>query len=408
MKIISLINPFPCGAYQVHLDLLRGLAQRGCSLTWLSSGPLAARLNQAGGFEASPGDLVAPHTDDMSLRTKALANRLREISPDVLLCHAIGDKTDFNAIRYFPESIPKILILHSTTVAHYRAARAVRDYVSATVAISRRIEQDLVYSYGFRGHHIQFIPNGIDIAAYPPRITKERLTGRVRILVHGRISNASKGVFWLPEILDGLARKTDKWECTISGDGVDLPKLRQRVAQKGLADRVGFTGWTLSENVPRLMSQHDIFLFPSKYEGYPIALIEAMAAGCVPVASRLAGITDSIIQDGVNGLLFSIGDTKAATQLLLGLISNLNRLRSLCYQAQVSVTRNSLDSMCDRYHELICEVVNSPGQTRSPECIDHCALAHDLRPAWWNRLPVPIKDRLRVVRENMRAVVRVP
>jgi len=44
MRIVSLINPYPCGAYQVHLDLMYGLERRGCSLTWLSSGSLAAQF----------------------------------------------------------------------------------------------------------------------------------------------------------------------------------------------------------------------------------------------------------------------------------------------------------------------------------------------------------------------------
>jgi glycosyltransferase involved in cell wall biosynthesis len=406
MKIVSLIGPAPCGAYQVHLDLMHKLAQRGCSLTWLSSGAASAAAFQMGGFEQSPGNLVAAHSDDMSVRTRALADRLHEISPDMLLCHAIGDKTDFNAIRYFAQSIPKILILHNTMVAVYRAARSVRDYVNATVAISQRVEQDLVSSYGFRGRRMTLIPNGIELPAYPPRTFNEPAV-HVRILVHGRIGHAQKGVMWVPEILARLA-PIQNWDCTISGDGSDLSRLRQRVIEKGLGDRVTFTGWTPHQDVPALMSRHDILLFPSKYEGYPLALIEAMAAGCVPVASRLPGITDFIIQEGVNGLLFSIGNVRAAADLLANLVSDPVRLSSLSHQAQASALGNSLDSMSDQYYKFICDVVQSPGQTRPPESLDHCVLANDLKPAWWNRLPNPIKDRLRVVRENLRAVLPIP
>lgn len=407
MKIVSLIGPAPSGAYQVHLDLMHRLAQRGCSLTWLVSGAGSAAVLKRGGCETSPGELVAPHTDEMAVRTRALADRLLKLSPDILLCHAIGDKTDFNAIRYFSQSIPKILLLHSTTVAHYRAARAVRDYVNATVAISLRVEQDLVSSYGFRGHRMKSIPNGVDLAKY--RSCLEKLpSGRVRILVHGRIHHQSKGVLWIPEILTRLARISGAWECTISGDGHDLPRLREQIIESGLAEHVDFTGWTPSEQVPALMSRHDVFLFPSKYEGYPIALIEAMAAGCVPVASRLAGITDSMIQENVNGLLFAVGNAREAAKLLAALISDPDRMSSLSRQAQVSAQRNSLDSRADQYYELFREVAEYRGQTRSPESLDQIELADDLKPAWWNRLPNPIKERLRVVRENVRAVIPVP
>jgi glycosyltransferase involved in cell wall biosynthesis len=406
MRIVSLIGPAPCGAYQVHLDLMHKLAQHGCSLTWLASGAMSAHAFQLGGFEPSAGDLVAAHSDNMTVRTRALVDRLHEISPDMLLCHAIGDKTDFNAIRYFADSIPKILILHNTMVAVYRAARAVRHYVNATVAISQRVEQDLVSSYGFRGHRMKLIPNGIELSAYPPRTMKEP-SARVRILVHGRIGHAQKGVLWVPEILARLLH-IPNWDCTISGDGPDLPRLRQRVIRKGLGNRVTFTGWTPHQDVPALMSRHDVLLFPSKYEGYPLALIEAMAAGCVPVASRLSGITDAIIQVDVNGLLFPVGNVTAAADLLDHLVSNPGRLGSLSQRAQASAFGNSLDSMCDQYYKFICDVVRSPGRTQPPESLDHCVLARDLRPAWWNHLPNPIKDRLRVVRENVRTVLPIP
>ena len=52
--------------------------------------------------------MVAPHTDDLTARTRAMVERIREISPDIILCHGVGDRIDFNAIRYLPESIPKI------------------------------------------------------------------------------------------------------------------------------------------------------------------------------------------------------------------------------------------------------------------------------------------------------------
>src|SRR6185437_7409978 len=105
----------------------------------------------------------------------------------------------------------------------------------------------------------------IDITSFTSRPLNRSVTGPLKILSHGRISKEQKGVFWLPEILAELARRSDAWSCTISGDGPDLPELKFRIARAGLSARVRFTGWTVSADVPELMNQHDVFLFPTTY-----------------------------------------------------------------------------------------------------------------------------------------------
>ena len=406
MRIVSLLAPIRCGVYQFHCNLLPGLAQRGCLVTWLCSGSEHSYLISAGGAEPSDGEVVAPDTDNLADRTRALVERIGEISPDAILCHP-GDRVDLNAIRYLPASIPKVLIPHASTLSTYRCARAVRDYVSATVAISRRIEQDLIAAYGFHEDRLKFIPHGINTAAYASRQLNESLTDRVRLLSHGRIDR-TKGILWLPEVLAVLAQNTDEWECTISGEGPDLAELKQRIARVGLTDHIQFVGWTASEDVPELMSQHDIFLFLSQWEGYPTALIEAMAGGCAPVATRLPGVTDWIIQEGVNGLLFPIGNVRQAAQHVLGLLSDRRRLADIRQKAQRDLSRYSLDWMAEQYYQLLCEAQSGPRQIRPAVRLDNCELAGGLKPAWWYGLPEPIKNYLRIMREKMRTSVRVP
>ncbi|MDR3734577.1 MAG: glycosyltransferase family 4 protein [Acidobacteriaceae bacterium] len=409
MRVISLLAPLRCGVYQFHCNLVRGLAQYGCSVTWLCSGSFYANQVGAGadGAEHSDGEVVAPETDKFADRTRALVEYVRDISPDVLVCHARGDPTDFNAIRYFPCSIPKILVLHGSTLAVYRSASVVRDYMSATIAISPRIKQDLLSGYGFNEDRIRLLPHGVDTGSFFNHSLSENRAGPLRILSHCRIDR-NKGVFWLPEILVELDRHSKDWNCTISGDGPDLAELKRRVRESGLSRRIQFTGWTPSQDVPQLMNRHDVFLFPTTYEGSPIALLEAMAGGCVPVVSRLPGITDWIVQDSDNGLLFSIGNVRQAAQHLLGLLSDRLRLAELRKRAQTGVSKYSLDLMTEQYYQLFCNVLSNPMQTKPPESLDKCELASGLKPAWWYRLPDPIKNHLRVLREKIHTSVRVP
>ena len=408
MRIVSLLAPIRSGLYQFHCNLSRGLSEHGCSINWLCSGSELADLINTECAVKLDGQIVAPGTDDMAVRTAALVQRINEISPDILICHARGDPVDFNSIRYLPQSIPKVLVLHGSTLAVYRAARVVRDYVIATVAISPRIRQDLISIYDFHEDRLRFIPHGIDGTAFSSLPLTENLVGPLRILSHGRIDKEQKGVFWLPEILAELDRQSKDWYCTVSGDGPDLGELKRLVAASGLSDRVQFTGWTAPGDVPRLLNQHDVFLFPTTYEGSPIALIEAMAGGCVPVASRLPGITDWIIQDGVDGLLFPIGDIRRAAKQLLGLLTNRHRLNEFRKRSREGVSRYSLDWMAEKYFQLFCELQSAPLQSHPAENLDNCQLAAGLKPAWWYKLPDPIKNHLRIVREKIRTSVRVP
>ena len=365
-------------------------------------------LATSGEAAHSPGEVVAQETDNLAVRTAALERRIREIAPDVILCHALGDPAELNAIRYLPRSIPRVMVLHSSTLATYRGSRAVRDHVSVTVAISHRIEEDLLHSYQFQAACVQFVPHGIDIATFAATAPAKNGNARLRLLSHGRIDNNSKGLFLLPEILSQLARQTSDWECTISGDGPDLPELRKRVARLGLSDRVHFTGWTPSEDVPALMHQNDVFLFPSKFEGYPIGLIEAMAGGCLPIASNLPGITDRIIEDGVNGLLVPVGNADAYVGHILELLADRPRLAALRQRAQESVSRYSLDWMAEQYYQLFCDVLARPGKLAEPEALGDVKLAKGLRPAWWYGLPEPMKNQLRMAREKLRASFPIP
>ena len=137
-------------------------------------------------------------------------------------------------------------------------------------------------------------------------------------------------------------------------------------------------------------------------------LVEAMAGGCVPIASRLPGVTDWIIEDGRTGLLFPVRNVGRAVQHLLGLLSNRRQLAELRQRVLETAGRFSMGEIAEQYHRLLSVVQTLPRQTRSAEYLDTCELADGLRPAWWYGLPEPIKDQLRLIRETIRTFVRIP
>lgn len=125
-------------------------------------------------------------------------------------------------------------------------------------------------------------------------VEKERSKADLKVLMLGRVDNEAKGVFNLPKIARLLRDAPISF--TVAGDGPDLEALRTRCALH--AEQVSFLGAVGSKSVPDLLASHDVLLLPSRFEGMPLALVEAIAAGCVPIASHIRGVTDFVIADG--------------------------------------------------------------------------------------------------------------
>ena len=103
---------------------------------------------------------------------------------------------------------------------------------------------------------------------------------------------SSSGVLWLPDIYRACLQRGADCKLTIVGDGPDAQQLRLRLSELGLLERSRFLQGLTHHQVYDLLLEAHVLLMPSFYEGLPIALLESMACGCVPVVSRLPGITD--------------------------------------------------------------------------------------------------------------------
>lgn len=109
----------------------------------------------------------------------------------------------------------------------------------------------------------------------------------------------------------------------IYGEGSLREKLQELINEFGLEQNIYLEG--LSKNIEKCLEQADLFVFPSLYEGFPNALLEAMATGLPCIASNVSGNND-IIEANINGKLFDARDTNMLSTLIIELLGD-NKLR---------------------------------------------------------------------------------
>lgn len=184
---------------------------------------------------------------------------------------------------------------------------------AAIVANSRGL-RELATAFDPR-FEIPIVPNGIDLDLYQPSV---RDWSFPRLLSAGRIVH-QKGLDLAMRALGEL--KHLPWEWQIAGDGPQLESLQAMAKEFGIDDRIHFLGWQSREGLLGSYRQANIFVFPSRHEGMPNALLEAMGSGLPVIASRIAG-NEELVVEGETGYLVCSEDVEALRLALQKLLSN--------------------------------------------------------------------------------------
>ena len=177
--------------------------------------------------------------------------------------------------------------------------------VAHTVAVSSGVADTLAAAAGLDRGRIDVIPNGIDDISEPAGPATSANPGEVTLGYFGRLA-AEKGLSFL---LDGFAAARAAGapvRLLVVGDGYEREMLERRAAVLGIAPSVTFTGFR--EDARGLMQSVDVVVHVPEFEGFGLALVEAMAASRPVIASRVAGGIADLVTDGENGVLVAHGD----------------------------------------------------------------------------------------------------
>jgi glycosyltransferase involved in cell wall biosynthesis len=215
-------------------------------------------------------------------------------------------------------------------------------------------------------------------SAHPDRI--ERIYNGIRTADFGQSNGAAKirdefGVHETVFLIGAVGRLTHQkgfdqllsalthlhvldYRCLIAGAGEEDIRLRSLAAELGLEDRVIFAGYR--RDVPDLLSALDCYIQPSRYEGMPFAVLEAMASGRPIVAAAVDGIKELIVH-GEHGLLAEPGDPVELAGCIQAIAADPMRAAVLGAAAREKAARMfDEEAIADRWEALLLRMAVEP------------------------------------------------
>ncbi|MFH1023648.1 MAG: glycosyltransferase [Planctomycetota bacterium] len=342
-------------ALVTRLDRARYEPAVGCLK---SEGPLAATLRDAG----IPVESFGMTPLSLPFAAIRLAGTLRRFRPVILhtwLFHANLAGRFAAKMAGVPAVISSIRVAEGERRWHLVSDRMTQGLVSHNLAVSEGVRDFSIRQGGISPDKITVIPNGVDANACAAAVPLSRESlgipeGAPVILTVARLDR-QKAVETLlaavPEVLD----RHPSAIFIIAGEGPRRGPLENEARRRGITPAVRFLG--KRDDVPQLLKTADMFALPSRWEGMPNALLEAMAAGIPVAATRVPGIRE-IIRDGETGHLFPPDDPAALARIIIRMLSDPEATRRLGTNAAAHVRQfHRFETMVEHTMKIYEEVL---------------------------------------------------
>jgi len=195
------------------------------------------------------------------------------------------------------------------------------------VVIAREVAHSFETFYKYRNPVL--IPNGIPIDVFTPNIVlrqqlrqKFHVEPQTLIFIHVGHIDINKNQRMLVSAFSQLcASEPVPMELWLVGDGELRETVQKQVRMLGVEDRVRFLG--VRSDVPDLLRAADVFVFPSRCEGNPLSVMEAMAVGLPVVATAVGGVPE-LVEDGVSGILVPNEDCDALVSAMRQMVQQVD------------------------------------------------------------------------------------
>lgn len=371
-RILYVITDLEIGGVPLHLHrLARAMRDRGWSPRVVSlapPGPVAGRLLDDG-IEVQSCEGTGGWDVRVLVR---LARIMRAADPHVvhaLLFHAniAARLTAWEVGIEAQRVVCEIQTVEVERPWHLTAWRWTHRGCRFTIGNSPSVIEHLSGGGGIPRHRLRLVRGGIDPAPFTQAAPVERASlglpaGSPLVLWTGRL-DPIKGLYFLIEAFSTIAARHDA-HLLLAGTGPLRDQVTEWVARRSLQGRIHLLG--ARSDVPSLLKTADVFAFPSRSEGLPNALLEAMAARRPIVTTDVPGCRD-VIQHLQTGLVVPYADTTALSDALTTLLTDGVLARRLAASAGDAVARHwTAEAMYDAYERVYREACTAGHGPRVP------------------------------------------
>ncbi|MGD0830689.1 MAG: N-acetyl-alpha-D-glucosaminyl L-malate synthase BshA [Terracidiphilus sp.] len=311
----------------------------------------------------------------------ALASRMAEIaelySLDLLhvhyaIPHSVSALLARQMVAESGRRLPFVTTLHGTDITlvgldrgYLPITRYAIQQSDGVTSISSYLKEETVKHFGVT-NPIEVVPNFVNCDVYVP-ITDEaaRAKSRLRlakpdeaILMHLSNFRPVKRVVDVVKIFARVVREIPA-RLVLVGDGPDRSAAEWLAHDLGIQHQVHFMG--KQEQVSELLPLADLMIMPSELESFGLAALEAMACKVPSIATRVGGVPE-LIDDGVTGLLYPVGDVEAMAAGALGLLKDRDRFEAMRLAARKTAQQRFCSSLVVpryvRYYESVIGAAN--------------------------------------------------
>lgn len=225
-------------------------------------------------------------------------------------------------------------------------------------------------SHGFRKEKLTLIPNGVNAEKFhpAPELRPDPKQPERIIICVARLQYP-KGIDVLLHAWARMMREPAAWRTAllprllIAGEGPLQPQLERIAAELRIQDSIEFMG--LQRDVVPLLQRAWGFVMPSRWEGMPNAVLEAMSIGLPTIATRVSGSED-IIVDGVNGLLVEPEQPEELAQALRRIIEDTDFTQQLTQEARATILHDyQLNRVAEKCVDFYRQVLSKDKNTLS-------------------------------------------
>jgi glycosyltransferase involved in cell wall biosynthesis len=276
-----------------------------------------ARLSVEGRIRTVCGRLLRREED--TFRLLLSADRLWA-RPQVYHLHSYGGSLDFVASWGTEHHVPTVYQEHSTpdeTPRPYYRLPSNLNEASLVIAVSRASASAVKRLCGL-SREPKVIPPFAEPGPEPSEAPSGRRARRVRVVTVARLS-PEKGLDDLVRAAQMVVAAGDDVTFSVFGDGPMRDRLRRQIDEAGLSGRVELRGAFTREELPQILRDADVFVLPSRTEGCPLSVVEALCAGIPVVATAVGGIPE-LVQERVTGMLTAPADAAALATAITAIV----------------------------------------------------------------------------------------